>query len=278
MKISSYEVTNLRNDVGDHAGPSPKSHEPTRCSTLVSLFSLDDRGFHRALFGLLNNLAIDFAPFSHFITKKVILDIINSLVDNQFRHNAAQLLLSCVAARDLEGGSAAEKKQRQIKQWLISSPMMFRRIWFIIIQSNDDRLQRKGLNILLQTVDTTKGVKALLECKAFDIDIIVEIDTEESRELLSKMYHKRPKLGKFEHNPDLVESLQILQAAISRLSIESISESKTEPNSGFTKVQKLKRLLGKWSNYVAVSTEMDERASKAVVVDAKNVVTELNTR
>ena len=39
LKISSHEVTNLRNNTEEHTGPTRKSHEPTRCSTLVSLFS-----------------------------------------------------------------------------------------------------------------------------------------------------------------------------------------------------------------------------------------------
>ena len=39
MKNSSYEATNVRNDIEDHPGPCRKSREPTRCSTLASLFS-----------------------------------------------------------------------------------------------------------------------------------------------------------------------------------------------------------------------------------------------
>ena len=42
LRIPSYEVTKLANNIEEHTGASRKGHEPTRCSTLASLFSPEE--------------------------------------------------------------------------------------------------------------------------------------------------------------------------------------------------------------------------------------------
>ena len=211
--------------------------------------SLVQRAFPRSLLGLLNNLSIDFAEFSPFITSKVLLDITSCLEDDRLRSISAQLILSLVAARGLDKGGDAAAKQREIRQWMLSTPMMFKRIWFIVEQSHDGPLRQKGLEIVHQAIDCKASAEALFRCKPFDLDRVREIDTVTSRTLCRR-----------------IKRLHFVPTKTIKLKSSAFPQNGNEAERRrrgitciLTAIQRMKRALRKWSDRIAVTNDVSSR-------------------